>query len=147
MDTNVLKNVLRIGKVSAVDGASCSARVTFSEQENLVSQWLPVLVVGSKKTRGYWVPEVDTQVLCVFLPNTSGQGLKEGFIIGAFYSDVDTPVESDPDVRSVTFVDGSRVRYDHGNIEIVAKGDVIIEGRNIFLNSQKAKEAPNASSN
>lgn len=147
MDTNVLKNVLRIGKVSAVDGASCSARVTFSEQENLVSQWLPVLVVGSKETRGYWVPEVDTQVLCVFLPNTSGQGLKEGFIIGAFYSDVDTPVESDPDVRSVTFLDGSRVRYDHGNIEIVAKGDVIIEGRNIFLNSQKAKEAPNASSN
>ena len=147
MDTNILKNVLRIGKVSAVDGASCSARVTFSEQENLVSQWLPVLVIGSKETRGYWVPEVDTQVLCVFLPNTSGQGLKEGFIIGAFYSDVDTPVESDPDVRSVTFVDGSRVRYDHGNIEIVAKGDVIIEGRNIFLNSQKAKEVPNASSN
>ena len=147
MDTNILKNVLRIGKVSAVDGASCSARVTFSEQENLVSQWLPVLVIGSKETRGYWVPEVDTQVLCVFLPNASGQGLKEGFIIGAFYSDVDTPVESDPDVRSVTFVDGSRVRYDHGNIEIIAKGDVIIEGRNIFLNSQKAKEVPNASSN
>lgn len=147
MDTNVLKNVLRIGKVSAVNGASCSARVTFSEQENLVSQWLPVLVMGSKETRGYWVPEVDTQVLCVFLPNTSGQGLKEGFIIGAFYSDVDTPVERDPDVRSVTFVDGSRVRYDHGNLEIVAKGDVIIEGRNIFLNSQKAKEVPNASSN
>lgn len=147
MDTNILKNVLRIGKVSAVDGVSCSARVTFSEQENLVSQWLPVLVIGSKETRGYWVPEVDTQVLCVFLPNTSGQGLKEGFIIGAFYSDVDTPVESDPDVRSVTFVDGSHVRYDHGNIEIVAKGDVIIEGRNIFLNSQKAKEVPNASSN
>ena len=53
MDTNVLKNVLRIGKVSAVDGASCSARVTFSEQENLVSQWLPVLVVGSSIHRRY----------------------------------------------------------------------------------------------
>lgn len=147
MDTNILKNVLRIGKVSAVDGQSCRARVTFGEQENLVSQWLPVLVMGSKETKGYWEPEVDTQVLCVFLPNTSGQGLKEGFIMGAFYSDVDTPVECDPDVRSVTFVDGSRVRYDHGNIKIVAKGDVIIEGRNIFLNSDKAKGAKNGGSN
>ena len=147
MDTNILKNVLRIGKVSAVDGPSCSARVTFDEQDNLVSQWLPVLVMGSKATRGYWVPEVNTQVLCVFLPNTSGQGFKEGFIMGAFYSDVDAPAESDPDVRSVTFVDGSRVRYDHGDLEIVAKGDVIIEGRNIFLNSQKAKEVQNAGSN
>ena len=47
MDTNILKNVLRIGNVSAVDGYSCSARVTFGEQENLVSQWLPVLAMGS----------------------------------------------------------------------------------------------------
>lgn len=134
MDTNILKNVLRIGKVSAVDGPSCSARVTFGEQENLVSQWLPILVMGSKETRGYWVPEIDTQVLCMFLPNTSGQGFKEGFIIGAFYSNVDTPVESDPNVRSITFADGSYVRYNNGNIEIIAKGNVTIKGANVFIN-------------
>lgn len=134
MDTNILKNIIRIGKVSAVDGQSCRASVTFGEQENLVSQWLPVLVMGSKETRGYWLPEVDTQVLCIFLPNTSGQGLKEGFIMGAFYSDVDTPVESDPAVRSITFADGSFVRYSKGNIEIIAKGNITIKGANVFIN-------------
>lgn len=134
MDINQIKNLIRIGRVSAVNGAECSARVTFGDKDDLVSAELPIITIGSKDTKAYWVPEVDTQVLCVFNPNTSGSGLDDGFIIGAFYGDEDTPVESNPNTRSITFADGSFIRYSDGNIEINAKGNLILKGANITLN-------------
>ena len=79
MDTNQLKNMLRVGRVSSVNGTNCTARVTFPDKEGLVSAELPVLQIGSLSTMGYWVPEVDTQVLCAFLPNPSGKGINTGF--------------------------------------------------------------------
>ena len=96
MDINQLKNMLRVGRVSSVNGANCTARVTFPDKEGLVSAELPMLQIGSLSTKGYWVPEVDTQVLCAFLPNPSGKGINTGFILGAFYSTENPPPESDP---------------------------------------------------
>ena len=103
MDINQIKNLIRVGTVSAVNGKSCCARV-------------------------------GTQVLCIFQPNASGSGISKGFVIGAFYSTQDAPVESNADVRSITFADGSFIRYENGDIEINAKGNVIIKGANILLN-------------
>ncbi len=134
MDTNQVKNLIRVGRVSSVNGAACSARVTFGDKDDLVSAELPIVTFCSKETRAYWVPEVDTQVLCVFDPNVSGNGLSAGFVIGAFYSDEDAPAESDADVRGVTFADGSFIRYSNGNIEINAKGNLVLKGANITLN-------------
>ncbi len=134
MDINQIKNLIRVGRVSSVNGSECSARVTFGDKDDLVSAELPVITIGSKGTRAYWVPEVDTQVVCIFDPNVSGSGLSPGFIIGAFYSDEDTPVESDASVRSITFADGSFIRYNNGNIEINAKGNLVLKGANITLN-------------
>ena len=37
MDTNQLKNLVRVGIVSSVNGAACRARVTFPDKDNLVS--------------------------------------------------------------------------------------------------------------
>lgn len=68
------------------------------------------------------------------LPNISGKGTGEGFVLGAIYSDVDKPKESNADVRSVRFPDGSYVKYEGGNIEINATGNVTITGANIYLN-------------
>lgn len=134
MDINQIKNLIRIGCVSSVNGEACSARVTFEEKDDLVSAELPIITIGSRQTRAYWLPEVGTQVLCIFQPNVSGSGIGKGFVIGAFYSALDAPVESDADVRSITFADGSFIRYQDGNIEINAKGNVIIRGAKILLN-------------
>lgn len=128
MDINKIKNLIRIGTISAVNGAACSARVVFDDKDDLVSAELPIITIGSSQTRAYWIPEVGTQVLCIFQPNASG------FIIGAFYSSVDKPVESDAAVRSITFADGSFIRYDNGNIEINAKGKLVLKGATIELN-------------
>ena len=98
MDTNQLKNLIRVGKVSSVNGKTCRARVTFPDKDDLVSDELAVLQIGANGTEGYWVPEVNTQVLCLFLPNASGNGLNAGFILGAYYSKAKPPPEENADV-------------------------------------------------
>lgn len=37
MDINQIRNMLRVGRVSSVNGAACTARVTFPDKEGLVS--------------------------------------------------------------------------------------------------------------
>lgn len=134
MDINKIKNLIRIGTISAVNGAACSARVVFDDKDNMVSAELPIITIGSKQTKAYWLPEVGTQVLCIFQPNSSGSGISKGFVIGAFYSTQDALVESDANARSITFADGSFIRYKDGDIEINAKGKLVLKGSKIFIN-------------
>jgi len=63
MDINKIKNLIRIGTISAVNGAACSARVVFDDKDDLVSAELPIITIGSSQTRAYWIPEVGT---CAF---------------------------------------------------------------------------------
>lgn len=80
MDINQIKNLIRIGTVSAVNGKSCCARVAFEDKDNMVSAELPIITIGSRQTKAYWLPEVGTQVLCIFQPNASGSGIGKGFV-------------------------------------------------------------------
>lgn len=134
MGINQLKNVIRKGRVSSVDAATCRAKVVFDDKDGLVSAMLPIIVLFSAGSKGYWLPEIGTPVVCLFTQEPSGKGLSDGFIVGAYYDDTATPAESDASVRSVRFPDGSYVRYDHGNIEIHATGDVVITGANVRIN-------------
>lgn len=130
-----IRDIFRIGKVSSVNGANCTARVTFPDKDDMVSAELPINVIGSHGTKGYWVPEVGTQVLCCFLPNSSGRGMNDGFIIAGFYSLEDPPEETDPKVRCLKLPDGCFIRFDGaGNIHIHATGNLTLTGANIFLN-------------
>ena len=92
---NVLANIVRIGKVSAVDTSKRKARVIFPDKNNMVSGWLHViqrnntalsLVVdgdpphshgGSVAT--FWMPKVNDTVLTIYLPVFNA----DGFILGA----------------------------------------------------------------
>lgn len=134
MDTNYIRNLIRVGRVSTVNGAACRAKVTFPDKDNSVSAELPILQIGSNGTKGYWVPEVNTQVLCLFLPNSSGKGMSDGFILGAFYSNAAPPAESDESVRSIRFLDGSFIRYNNGTITIKAASAIKLEAPRIDLN-------------
>ena len=130
-----IRDIFRIGKVSSVNGAACTVRVTFPDKDDMVSAELPIVVVGSHGTKGYWVPEVDTQVLCCFLPNPSGRGPNDGFVLGGFYSTEDPPEESDPKVRCIKLPDGCYIRFDGaGNIHIHATGNLTLTGARIDLN-------------
>ena len=78
------------------------------------------------------------------LPNKSGLGLNEGFILGSFFSAEDAPQERSADVRAVKFGDGTVIKHDRstgnltinatGDIDIIAGGTVTIKGATVNIN-------------
>lgn len=139
-----IKSLIRIGTVSSVNAINGSVRVAFSTQDDMVTYELPVITRGSKENKDYWLPDVDEQVLCLFLPNVSGRGVCEGFVLGTFFSTVDAPVESSSDIHAFKYGDGSVIKHDRktgkltinatGDIDIIAGGKITINGTTINLN-------------
>jgi phage baseplate assembly protein V len=121
---DLVKNLIRVGRVSAVYPERCTARVVFDDRENLVSFELPTLGRGSLYNKDYWLPDVDEQVVCLFLPNGNAQG----FIIGSPFSKADTPPVVDPNKRHMAFSDGTVIEYDREThtLFVDAKGPINI---------------------
>lgn len=144
MDTNFIKNIIRIGRVSSIDVNTNTARVAFSDKDDLVSDNLMIVNRGSMVDKDYWTPDIDEQVICLMQPNASGKGLNDGFILGSFFSAEDPPQESSANVRAVKFSDGTVVKHDRstgnltvnatGDISIVAGGTVTIKGATVEIN-------------
>lgn len=139
-----IKRLIRVGTVSSVNAAAGTVRVAFAAQDDMVTYELPVITRGSKNNKDYWLPDVDEQVLCLFLPNTSGRGVRDGFVLGTFYSSVDAPVENSGDVHAVKYGDGTIIKHDRstgkltinatGDIDIIAGGKITINGQTIYSN-------------
>ncbi len=139
-----IKRLIRVGTVSSINAAAGTVRVAFAAQDDMVTYELPVITRGSKNNKDYWLPDVDEQVLCLFLPNTSGRGVCDGFVLGTFYSSVDAPVENSGDVHAVKYSDGTIIKHDRstgkltinatGDIDIIAGGKITINGQTIYLN-------------
>ena len=130
---NVLKNIIRAGRVSSADPVTCSVRVAF--EDGLVSYDLPIVVPQSLQNKDYCLPDIGEHVVCIFLPTGNAQG----FCLGSFYSDADEPPVSNQDKRHVKFADGTTVEYDRstsamtvtctGSLSITAaSGDVVVNG-------------------
>lgn len=139
-----IKRLIRVGTVSSVNAAAGTVRVAFAAQDDMVTYELPVITRGSKNNKDYWLPDVDEQVLCLFLPNTSGRGVCDGFVLGTFYSSVDAPAENSGYVHAVKYGDGTIIKHDRstgkltinatGDIDIIAGGKITINGQTIYLN-------------
>ena len=138
-------NIVRVGRVSSINVQNNTAKVVFDDKDDLVSDDLSILNRGSLANKDYWIPDIDEQVLCLFLPNPSGHGLNAGFVLGSFFSDVDQQQESSPDIRAIKFSDGSEVKHDRstgdltikatGDITIIAAGNIKIEGVKVDINN------------
>lgn len=122
----VLKNLIRVGRVSSTDQELATVRVVFEDRQNMVSFDLPVIVRQSLRNKDYWMPDVGEQVVCLFLPNGNAQG----FILGSFYSDVDQPPVNTGNKRCVSFEDGTSIEYDRSmhTLTITAQGPINIIG-------------------
>lgn len=134
MDTNLIRNLIRIGRVSTVDGGTATVTVAFGDKDDLVSKSLPVLQQGTKSNKAYWLPDIDSLVVCLFLPNPSGRGLGDGVVLGCVYSDVDEPPTADASVKQWRFSNGDYVKYDNGDLTVQVSGDIVINGSTINLN-------------
>jgi phage baseplate assembly protein V len=122
----ILKSLIKIGEVSSVNYANCTARVVFDDDDQLVSNDLPVLHTNSLLNKDHAMPDVGEDVVCLFLPS----GGEEGFILGAIYAGEVQPAESSKDVRSVTFSDGTECKYDRASHQLSVK----IDGTTITAN-------------
>ena len=109
--------------------------MTRPDKNDRTTAALKVIQRGTCKTKDYWMPAVNDQVLCLVLPNVSGKGPGEGYVLGAFYSDADKALESNEAVRSVHHESGSYWRVDeNGNMEIHASGSMKLTAPMIYIN-------------
>ena len=120
-----LDQLIRIGKITSVDEKKHTARVQFTDRDEMVSWDLPVLVPSTVDPQDYCLPVENTDVVCVFLPN----GQQQGFIIGAFYTDANPPPITDRKKYLRKFKDGTYIQTDKET------GDVTIKAaRNVQIN-------------
>ncbi len=133
-------SIARFGYVSNYDAKRHMARVIFPDKDNLVSNWLPVVIPNSKENHDELHLDINEHVFCLML----GNGLEAGAVIGAVYDDKNKPPEGNKDIRKITFSDGTEILYDRkghklrincvGDIEIYAAGHMDLKAARIDLN-------------
>jgi phage baseplate assembly protein V len=134
-----LNQIVRVGLVVAVFPDKGTVRVTLPDRDGVVTQELPVMVRKAQEDKFYALPDIDEQVLCVFLP----YGLEQGFVLGAMYSKQDTVPVSSKDKCHMSFKDGTYLEYDRdthlltadvkGNVNVVATGVATVQAPQINL--------------
>lgn len=118
-------DIIKIGVVSSVDSSTNTARVTFPDRDDLVSNDLQVLQRNTGQNKDLSYPDVKENVLCLFL----GTGEENGFILGSFYNQKNQPPENNQELRVTKYSDGTEIRYNRKTheMEIKAVGTVKIE--------------------
>lgn len=114
----------KIGEVSSIDPARCTARVIFDDENSMVTYDLPIMQRNSQGNRDYQMPDIGEDVLCLF----RSDGFEDGVIIGSFYAGDVEPPETTADRRTVVFKDGTRICYDRAShtLTVTIAGTVIV---------------------
>ena len=129
--------LIKIGEISSIDPAKCTARVVFDDEDSIVSFDLPVLQRNSLKNHDYAMPDVGEDAIVLFF----GEGQEDGVILGSIYAGEVTPPESTENRRTVVFDDDTRVCYDRAEHKLT----VTIEGTEVVFNRQDGSiTVPNA---
>jgi phage baseplate assembly protein V len=76
----------RVGIVQIQDVAGCRVRVGCPDRDQLQSWWLPVVVWKTQNDKGYYLPDIGEQVVCVM-----DEYDEDGAVLGAIYSTADLP--------------------------------------------------------
>lgn len=121
----MLKNLIRIGKVSSINYPAGKVRVVFPDKNNIVTSELPLLSFE------YYMPAVNDVVICLFL----GNGVSQGFCLGKYYNSTVIPRESGSNIYYKDFFSEGFMKYDKNSktltfkaSNIVVEGDLKVEG-------------------
>lgn len=113
---NELKKIIRWGTIVSVN-TNNTARVQFSDIDNIVSYDLHILVSNANKNRYQSPPDVGCNALCIMLPT----GHSDGFIVGTFYNAKNpAPIDSLNQVLHWSFEDGTILNYDTSTSTLTA---------------------------
>ena len=88
-----LTDAIRVGKISSIDPAKGTAKVTFTDRDDIVTRELPLLFTKTLKDYYYCMPDIGERVRCFFDPEAPSKG----FVLGSFPSDTREPPIKDPD--------------------------------------------------
>ncbi len=105
------------GVVSAAKPGFC--RVRFDDLDGLATAWLPVIHHKTQDDKVIWTLDIGEHVACLMDCN-----MEDGCIVGAIYSEADTPPVASADKFRVQFKDGGSFEYDRSNgaMNVVCKG-------------------------
>jgi len=120
-----LKKLIRWGVIVSVNQNN-TARVQFSDIDNIVSYDLRILVNNANKNKYQAPPDVGCNALCIMMPT----GNSDGFILGTFYNEKNTaPINSLNQVMHWRFEDGTVLDYDKSTSTLTANvnGPVIVK--------------------
>ena len=120
-------DTIRVGKVSSIDEEKCTAQVTFSDRDDIVTGELFITVPCTLEDKYYYMPAVGERVRAIFDPESPSKG----FILGSYYADPRPPPIKDKNKVYVLFKDETLIEYDKEEhkltIKIVAAGEKSID--------------------
>lgn len=100
------------GKVVSVNEQSCSARVQFPDKENMIS-W--DLNINQTRAGVVWLPQLGERVNCLM-----DDQLKNGTVIGSYYTKENPPPVQTSEKCHITFKDGTVIEYDPATHHLTA---------------------------
>lgn len=108
--------MLRFGTVTDRQPSTGRVRVSFLE-DDLVTQWIPVLSSAVNGNKFYAMPDIGDQVAVAM------QDADIGVVLGSFYSsDQPIPEAAGGDVTMVQFTGDVSVKYDRQTKELTVRG-------------------------
>lgn len=114
--TTELTQLIRWGVIVSVNQNN-TARVKFSDIDNIVSYDLRILVHNANKNRYQAPPDIGCNALCLMLPT----GHSDGFILGTFYNETNpAPIGSLDQVLHWSFEDGTVLEYNKSTSTLTA---------------------------
>ena len=134
--TGDARQLVKEGKVTAINAETHMVRVEFEDKDGMTSDEMPVLTTCAFGNKFYAMPDVGDMVVCLFASNSDMTG--NGWIIGSRFNDKSTPNAKSADVMRMDFKDGTFVEYNReshemkirceGKVFVEAKKDISVKG-------------------
>lgn len=105
---------IRIGRVSAVDAKKGMVNVTYEDNEDEATDYLPYLTFASE----YKMPKVKDMVMVAHLSNSSGT--VSAVVIGGFWNKANVPQVDDGTVWKKFLSDEAYMEFDGTTMRICA---------------------------
>jgi phage baseplate assembly protein V len=113
------------GIVTQVDGATYRVKAWIPAQ-NIETFWLQVLTVKAHRDKYAALPDIDEQVLILFIPGAP----ETGYVLGCIYSDPNPPPPEapDPDITMIKWGEGGWFRHNRktGDVDLHVTGKLTI---------------------
>lgn len=118
-----VNQIVRHGTVTSTNPSKGTVRVKLMDTDRIVSWELPVLSARTFNNKSFDLPDINEQVMCIFLPN----GMEQGFVIGSVFSSADPPPVSDQNKKHYAWPDGTWLEYDRAAHKLTGNVNGVVE--------------------